>query len=76
MQVSTENALQLTITKSSLVLAKALYGSYVGKGAGPDEEGAEEVDAPAPETFEPAYAITNMVRSVGAETMEGGHMVS
>ncbi len=65
-QLSTENALQLTVTKSSLGLLKSLLESYTvppGKvGGAENEEGVEEVDTPAPETFEPAYCITNMVR--------------
>jgi hypothetical protein len=68
-QLTTENALQLTITKSSLCLVKTLLTSYTTKGVEPDE-GLEEVDLPAPETFEPVYCIKNMVGGLGER--EGG----
>ena len=67
-QLTTENALQLTVTKSSLGLLKSLLDSYQvppGKVGGPDgEDRFEEVDTPAPETFDPVYSITNMVSTL------------
>ena len=68
MQLSTENALQLTLTKSSLgLVVKQLLESYKVKRVEADfsEEGEEGVDSPAPETFDPAYTMTNMVSGCG-----------
>ena len=62
MTVTSENALQLTLTKSSLGLAKSLLEDYTAK----EEEGrpgvVEEVDFPAPETFDAIYCVKNLVR--------------
>lgn len=64
-ELTAKNVLQLTVSKSSLGLAKTLLESYLRKGGdsgGEGEEGGiEEVDYAAPETFEPLYSIINMV---------------
>ena len=65
-QLSTKNALQLTLTKTSLGLVSDLLEAYMKKADDLriEEDGeVEEVDTYVPEMYQPIYTIKNMVKS-------------
>ncbi len=67
-RLSAQNALQLTLTKSSLGLLKNLVDDYLkerepmDKKIKEEEEPVDETDFPAPETFDAIYTLKNMVQ--------------
>ena len=63
-QITADNPLQLTLTKSSLGLVKGLLDDYLAEEkqkAVKVEDSLEETDSFEPEMFEPIYTVVNKV---------------